>query len=286
MARNDPLRAYLRVQLQTDTELKRMFQRAAKDAAAQIRKLPKGDIRRQQLETVLRTLRKIQSDLWTGGRTNVVSITTAGRARAVEAAVRNAETLLNTVYANMPTRVAGPLRDGLDAAARENILTDSVRQRRALSRRVYRSGQHTMQALETTLRSGLLRGLSADEMAREVTRFIDPSTPGGASYAALRLARTEINNAFHEQQIRNGQRPDVDKVRWNLSGSHKVPDKCNVYASKGLFDSDKVPDKPHPQCLCYLTYETADVDDLIAMFDAGDFDAEIGRRAAAIRQAA
>lgn len=78
----------------------------------------------------------------------------------------------------------------------------------------------------------------------------------------MRLSRTEINNAFHEQQKRAGDKPWVEGVKWNLSGSHPRPDTCNDYANqsnglgRGVFKTGDVPDKPHPQCLCYLTYET------------------------------
>jgi hypothetical protein len=270
VARNDPLRAYLRIQLQADAELKRVFKRAAADARAQVRKLPAGHIRRAQLEAVIRELNAIQRPVW---QNNVVDITDAASARAREAAQDVADDLLDAVYADVPADVRRSLRDGLRAAARLGLRDDSEPQLRALSTRVYRTGQHTMRNVEATIRSGILRNLSADELSREVFRYIDPETHGGASYAAMRLARTEINNAFHQRQIQNGQRPEVKFVQWNLSGSHKVPDKCNVYAHHRNYPPDKVPDKPHPQCLCFLTYELVTADDLVAAFENGEFDA-------------
>lgn len=279
MARNDPLRAYLRVQLQADADLKRIFRRAATDARAQIRKLPDnlgGNVRRAQLQSTIRELEHIQRGVWTDNRgDNVVDITQAASVRARETATETADALLGAVYADVPDRIARPLRDGSRAAAREGIRADTVRQRRALSTRVYRTGQNTMHSVETTIRSGILRNLSAEELSGEVFRYIDPNTPGGASYAALRLARTEINNAYHTRQIENGQRPEVNAIIWNLSGSHKVPDQCNVYAKHRLYKPDAVPDKPHPQCLCYLTYDLVDADDLVAAFERGDFDATL-----------
>jgi hypothetical protein len=277
MAANDPLRAYLRVQLDADADIKRVFRKAAADARAQIRRLPattSGNIRKAQLEACIRELTRIQRRVWTpGNHPNVVDITQAASIRAREAATTAADDLLATVYADIPDRIAGPLRDGSRAAAREGIRADSVHERRALSSRVYHTGQHTMANVEDTIRSGILRNLSAEELAREVHRYIDPATHGGASYAALRLARTEINNAFHTRQIENGRRPEVSAIVWNLSGSHKVPDKCNVYAKHREYQPDDVPDKPHPQCLCYLTYDLASADDLMTAFENGDFDA-------------
>jgi hypothetical protein len=122
--------------------------------------------------------------------------------------------------------------------------------------------------------------MSAKEIAKQVFRFIDPETPGGASYAALRLGRTELNNAFHTNSIKQAQAmPWVEGVKWNLSGSHPRPDECNEYAEDthyrggdgGVFLPQDVPPKPHPNCLCFTTTETQSDEDFIASYRAGDY---------------
>jgi len=70
-------------------------------------------------------------------------------------------------------------------------------------------------------------------------------------YAAKRLARTEINNAFHAQAIADVQeKPWVEHVTWHLSKMHKpIPgDLCETYDGQ-QFSTDLVPLKPHPQCV-------------------------------------
>lgn len=131
-----------------------------------------------------------------------------------------------------------------------------------LSERVYRNGRRSVTAVEGIINQALLSGRSATEIARMVRSYINPRTPGGASYAAMRLGRTELNNAFHETSLRMASEdPFVERVKWNLSGSHPKPDICNQYASAvnrrgwdpGEYSVNQVPAKPHPQCLCYTT---------------------------------
>jgi hypothetical protein len=92
----------------------------------------------------------------------------------------------------------------------------------------------------------------------------------------MRLGRTEIQNAFHMAQI------DAQKVNpaalgavWHLSEQHDVPDNCNMYAERnmhklgrGVFPVGKVPRKPHPQCMCFLTTKLPDRDEFIARMRA------------------
>jgi hypothetical protein len=267
MAAPDPLRRYLRVQRAADTELKRSLERAARDARAQIRRLPRGTIRRAQLERVLKQIKRAQALMW---QEDVLGIVTSGRVEAVQAAQAAADALTRELWSRVPERQAESLDRAFRVSAGEGVGT--TRDRRELSTRVVGTGRLVQRRLDTVIQSALTRQLNADELSREVYRFISPTVPGGASYAAMRIARSEINNAFHQQQIAQGQRPGVEAILWNLSGSHVTPDDCNKYATRKRFRPDKVPDKPHPQCMCYLTYEMADPDDFLAALESGAFD--------------
>lgn len=267
MARNDPLRRYLRVQRQTDAEIKRNLERAALDARAQIRQLPEG-VRKAQLQRALAAVTRAQADLWEHGITDAI---VRGRSDAIAAAQTAADALTHELYARLPERSAGAVERGIRAAASEGMETEQARVPRELSRRVTGNRKLDQRRIEKIIKSGLTRGLNSQELARELYRHISPTVPGGASYAAMRIARTEINNAFHNRQIENGRRPGVEAIEWNLSGSHKVPDECNIFDGKN-YQPDDVPDKPHPHCFCYLTYKMADVDDLLAQIANGDLD--------------
>lgn len=260
-----PARKYANLQMKYDARLNAILERTARDIQARVARLPVGvggDIRKAQLNLVLNEVRNVQQVMW---NQNVLDLVIGGKGRAALAAEDATETLSHVLYASLPEPVADVVRDGLRATALSGIERDVARVPRALSARVYNDFALTSGQVEATIRSGIISGLSARELAQSVYQYISPTTPGGASYAASRLARTEINNSFHQQQIKGGQRPGVLGVVWNLSGSHGKPDDCNLFASQnaddigqGTYKPDNVPGKPHPQCLCYMTYKTMD----------------------------
>lgn len=148
-----------------------------------------------------------------------------------------------------------------------------------LSQRVYRNQALSQNQVSRVVNTGLALGKSAREIAQDVKRFIDPRTPGGASYAAMRLGRTEVQNALHTANVKGYQeKPWVESVTWHLSGSHGRPDQCNEYATQRTFKGggagewlpSDVPAKPHPNCLCY-TSPNADLDKFVKDFKAGKF---------------
>lgn len=101
-----------------------------------------------------------------------------------------------------------------------------------LSDRVWGSSKIIAANLERAINTGLATGLSAKELGKTVEKFISPKYPGGASYAAFRLARTEINNAFHSMEKRRAEdSPFVDAVQWNISSSHPEKDLCDDYGA-------------------------------------------------------
>lgn len=151
-------------------------------------------------------------------------------------------------------------RDGQVAKARRNansMVTRILKTERPLARRLYQSQAFSNGLISRVINSHLARGSSAAALAKDVRGLVNPNTPGGVSYVSKRLARTEINNAFHAQSIEDMQnRPWVNQVEWHLSKSHpprQPPCQCEIYARIELFQADQVPAKPHPQCLCYLT---------------------------------
>lgn len=285
MASPNPARNYAQLQLRFDSRLNRILERAARDIQARVARLPLGvggQVRKAQLSLVLNEVRAIQATMW---NQSILDTIIAGKGRAALAVQDATEALSNVLYASLPESVADVVRGGLRATALSGIERDVARVPRALSTKVYKDFALTSGQLEDTIRSGIIQGLSARELAQSVYQFISPTTPGGASYAANRLARTEINNSFHEMQIKGGQRPGVLGVVWNLSGSHKRPDDCNQFASqnaddlgRGTYKPDNVPGKPHPQCLCYLTYKMMDSDQFAKALKNGKFNDDLDRR--------
>lgn len=240
-----------------------------------------GAVRREQLRRALVEIRREQVRLWDG----VGSVIQEHRLRAALAAA-DLETAIERVLfsavdspgSTTALRAANraTARAGLDSVA-SRVLGDSAH---PLSYSVYRNRELTSGRIERLVNNSLAMGRNAREIAREVRKYIRPGTPGGVSYAALRLGRTELNNAFHSTQVRVAEgKPWTIGMRWHLSGSHPVPDECNEYADKdhsdlgaGVFKTGAVPRKPHPNCLCHLTTVVPDSDDFISAYMAGEYD--------------
>lgn len=281
MASPDPIQPYRKVQSEAEKELSKVLESTARSIRARVALLKPGiggEVRKAQLNSTLAAIKRMQRSMWTGGVAPLVTRGVDDAERAAESAV---ETMTRVAYASLPDAAAEILVRGLRAAAESGLKSDRARKRRELSARVYRQASLNEGKVEQLIREGLISNLSAKELAFTVYEHVSPTAKGGASYAAMRLARTEINNAFHERQLQGAKRPGVKAAKWNLSGSHRVPDLCNVYASHngtGQWGADSIPEKPHPQCFCYLTYVTTPPEEFRKRLAAGSFDDEIERR--------
>lgn len=245
-------------------------------------------VRRAQFQQSILALRESQAALWG----EVTSATRAGIDRASLAATQGQMDLLNVLTRAVSEQgLGGPaqaqqLLDSFMSAAR--AAAEDVRSRVInnvnLSDQVWRTRSLSEGWVDRAVNRGIGLQKSAREIARDVRHLIRPDTPGGVSYAANRLARTEINNAFHTTEIRQGQElPWIEAFQWHLSGSHPVPDDCDDLADmdhdglgEGIFRKDNVPFKPHPQCLCFLTTVTIRPEEFNQRLLNGDYDDWLG----------
>lgn len=142
-----------------------------------------------------------------------------------------------------------------------------------LSDRIWETDRVLRKNLHDMIEQCVNEGLSAVEFSRAVEQYllkpgpawttkITPSKTGRGSikYNALRLARTETNNAYRTAHALGAKNSTIVKgIKWNLSHSHPEPDICDEWATQdlyglgpGVYPPDKLP-PGHPQCLCYLT---------------------------------
>jgi hypothetical protein len=277
------LNSFLGEQVQVDAELAQVLQLAARQSAAQVRRLnlKKGTsvgarVRAAQFQQVLSEILRIQSDLWVDGVQGTILRNLERAERAAEASLDDVGLILENAVGE---RRAAALLEGFRQAAKAGMRLDRTRRARALSARVWKNASLAQGRVERLIRAGIIQGLTARELAQNVRSHISPTTPGGVGYAAMRLARTELNNAFHEAQKHTAAAPWVRAVRWNLSGTHKSrvkgTDKCDLMATQNIFDlgpgrypADEIPDKPHPQCLCFVTYESVSETEMLDMLPA------------------
>lgn len=265
---------YLRLQRVVDREIAAILRDAANQGERLVQQMAGLDnvgarVRRAQYAQATQALRRQQADLWG----NVTRTTRSGIARSTMIAVQLEAEMVGILTGGSSARKAGSLVDTMRVAARRSA--ENVRSRLLndidLAPSVYKNQQLMSGKVAQTVNRGLALNKSAREIAKDVKGFIRPDTPGGVQYAANRLARTEINNALHATSLRiYDKHPWIEYVQWNLSGSHPTPDECNDYAEQdgfgkgpGIWPTDKVPAKPHPNCLCYTTSIAPSPDEFI-----------------------
>ena len=221
-----------------------------------------GEIRRVQLNIAMRAVRTILRGTF-GSVTDIVRDKQQKAAvAAVDAGLFDERGILHKLFPNSIDRQN--YAESLRETAQRNIqstITRVLKTEQPLSARVWKTNALANNMVSKAVNNALARGDSAENLAREVRKLIRPDVPGGVSYAAMRLARTEINNAFHAQSISDVQsKPWVHQMRWNLSKVHEEDpgDACELYAQIGLFDKERIPVKPHPNCRCFVTADLPD----------------------------
>lgn len=273
-----PIKLFARASRADDGEILRLLADAAREARKEALTLAgKPGIgaatRSRQYNLEARGLHSAMRAMWEG----VGYLTILGERNVAEAAAESALALQRDLLRRLPPGMEESLlwqaKAGVDAyiSREENTYN--------LSRRVYKNLALFEGKVDHRIKLSLLQGKSATEIAADVYKFIDPKTPGGASYAAMRLARTEIQNAFHFSTIRHTrENPWVRGYKWNLSGSHPRTDVCNDMANDdhdglgpGVYKKSNVPGKPHPHCFCYLTTVQMRPDEFMAAYQSGRF---------------
>lgn len=262
--------AHLKTMRASSGDIKRILSEAADDAQQVVASIV-GDstsaaVRRAQMDQVVQALRQNQEALWG----SVGRYTQGGIARAAadagEGNVKLSAYLANIEDDRVKRMIVRAAESSTDRV-RANVMAQID-----LSRAVYKNGQVGTQRARRVVEKGIAQNLSAKQLADNVRHLINPNTRGGTSYAAMRLARTEINHSFHASNtLWHNDSPFVETVEWNLSGSHPVEDECDEYARE-VWLPHEVPDKPHPQCFCYTTAGVPDRERFVEGLASGQYD--------------
>lgn len=275
--------AYARIQRLADREIIKILQDAYKDTNRMLARLAERDgigaqVRRAQLEIVRQSLLREQATIFR----RVGSVIEARRVEAAARAIKLSNAIDTALLeAAGRTGQASALKTAVEAGLRDTARIAVVRAEITsvqLAERIYRNQVWMNGRLDRMINSALARGLSVREFASEARAWFNPRVPGGTRYAALRLARSEINNAFHGVSIQQAnEKPWLTHMQWHLSSSHPKPDVCDQYASGGpkgggIYRKQDVPRKPHPHCFCYVAPVIPDEDAFLDSLVAGRFD--------------
>lgn len=259
----------------TDREVLALLRASKKRVDEILKSLPQGkqEIRRAQLEQSRAALLAEQADVFE----RLGDLVSARRARAASRSARLSAAadaaLLSLVGRDAQGQYLYETAKEVSQRAIDAALARMRFSEVPLSQRIYRTGVWMGGRLSKLINETLASGLNAGEFAKRARDWFNPNTPGGVRYAAMRLARTEINNAFHSMSAaKYADTPWITEVEWNLSKSHPKPDICNKVHADSPYPADRVPARPHPQCMCYITPKPVDEDEFIDRFIAGEYD--------------
>lgn len=258
---------YLLVEDKAMSAIKGILLEAGQDAYKELIKLEGKDgigaaARRSQLISTMRIVREITHGVFGEISPLLRSSNKDAAEAAFDALTEDEARFIRTIFSSESDRaswLAGQRNSAALGVA--HAVSKHLYATIPLSRRVYRSESLSNGYVQRIVNSAIVSGSSAKDIAQRVREHISPATPGGVSYAAQRLGRTELNNAFHATSIDLMQnRPWIDEAVWNLSKRHdeKTNCKCEEYAELRYFPVDRIPRKPHPQCRCYTTPKLID----------------------------
>lgn len=282
-----PLTQYLVVQHALDQQVLASLRVANTNISRELVKFTKkagigAAVRSEQLLRTQQAMHAEMGRLWTRVGDQTRTSQSVAAAAAAQTMLDGSESVLASLFSEAD-RALMAASARAQAARSVEVLRErlSGTSHKPLSEAVYDQAALSSGKIDDIVNNAIARGASAVDLARDVRAFVNPNTPGGVRYAAMRLGRTELNNAFHAAQVREAQQsPFIEGVKWELSGSHPVPDECNRFAEQehvtgweeGVFRPEEVPSKPHPNCLCYTIPVTVDQKEFLKAFQEGKYD--------------
>ena len=270
-----PLVTYLKVQKLHVDPIIRAYILASEELAKRIRAAaPDGSLANKmtlmQLQAQRASINAYIKELERGG---LLAAIDEGQRAAIKAASelmsKYDKTLIESIADKQLRDIVTKAEARRAASSLETLLARQASSKLGLSQQVYKTGLATSAQLDNLINKNLAEGSTWGEFAADVKKFINPNTPGGASYAAARLARTEINNAFHSASIERAKAIGfASGMDWHLSGSHPEGDICDDLKDNSPYAFDEVPAKPHPHCFCFVTPNLMTEEEfLTALFD-------------------
>lgn len=283
---------FIATQSPFEAEIRKLLASGAKEAQQRILALDKkttfsSGVRTAQIRMAKGEMRIVLKEIF-NGTTPIITRGSKAQARtAVEALTATDRRYLEAVF-QRSGEVDSYIRSQNTSAMLgvAHAISRITLSKQPLSGRVYQSRALANHWVDNIVTTSIMRGDGAKEIANAVKQHISPDTPGGVSYAAMRLGRTELNNAFHATTITLSQdRPWIESMAWNLSATHEQshslkPEICDIYAAQ-IWPVEKVPPKPHPQCRCFVTPNLEAYDVFMRHLAAGQYREWTGNQNAA-----
>jgi hypothetical protein len=270
-----PLISEMRVEQVTANQVRTILLNTSSRLDREIRKMDDSTnpVTRMQAEAQRAAVQGYMDQDWKDIEKSVVSGRVAAASEASRVVSRYENQLLGMVMDKkamdaLSKSEAQRAASGVDAAVRRMQGKSYI----PLSKQVYYTQAIADGWVDETINQALAAGWSQKKLAKAVRDHISPNVPGGVSYAANRLARTEVNNAFHASAAKRYEDSVlVEGIDWHLSSSHPEGDICDSLAAGSPYKKGKVPRKPHPHCYCFLTPALPSDEEFIENLFAGKY---------------
>jgi hypothetical protein len=263
---------YMVVRNATVSAVQDVYDRTARQIAKEVAGLTPGSLRYAHQAALQKTLERAAQQLNQG----VLDATYKGIYRATAAGTSTGQRVTQSVMAEHwgKAEIKWAFAE-INERAVLGLMARTYADGLKLSDRIWNTCQLARDNMALMVEEAVARGLDARKLAKNIQHQLQPGKfiahkaetarrlgiSKNVSYPAMRLARTEINNAFHEGCILgNKATPGYEGAYWRLSGQHPVPDVCDDFATytgdggnePGFYKMGNEPFRPHPQCMCYL----------------------------------
>lgn len=167
-------------------------------------------------------------------------------------------TLEKVINEAVPPNFFELLRNRIVDEAKARINEGNIKDGLQLSDRLWNLENNGVDKIRKIILQGIIDGKTVNQIAVELEHQINESMRSGASYAAIRLARTEVQYVYHKalKDIFSVS-PWVQKVQVKISEGHKHKDICDLIVEQGengngIYNAEDVNLPFHPNCMCYL----------------------------------
>ena len=246
----------------TVRQVREVYKRAARRIRDAVQSVTPGTLRERHLLALAKVLEEQAEAL----RGQLDSVLRSGIQLAVDLAVEPAERItLETAGEVLDRAGIQAMFQNVNQRAVTALLSRTRGDGLRLFDRIWRVSRSWQRAASRVIEDMVARGQNSREAARYIDRYLQPQThtvlkaetrrrlgvPKDVSMEAMRLAVTEMNNAFHEGTILAGRAtPSYQGIHWRLSHAHVVPDVCDRLAAGSPYPKGQEPAKPHPWCRC------------------------------------
>lgn len=272
---------YIKLNLKQKQELEQIYAKLAMDLSEEILEWPDSRTR-THLQQMYQIVNQYSKELYFDLKEHTIKY--INEAADIQTNVQLSFVDMLKLEPAIDTALRRSITSISSKAVKQLISGEYYKDDATLSKRLWAKVKHNKRDIDTLIKVNVARGCNARTLAGQLEKYVNPKNRIEAksfaaginshdiSYQAQRLARTSITHVMSEVQIQNAIVNPFNKgLRWNLSPNHSSrmhgkEDECDDREGK-IFKPEEMP-LQHPNCLCYLTEELADIHQCIKDINA------------------